>query len=154
MNKKHISHSNSLIKKDDRTNDGNLRPEARERTLALIKDHLRYAGRVNISKIAELVGLSRQTTKKLVNEVLAEWQEDMQDQSLVQAKWFETVLDDLDESPETFDKEKAFIVQLKAGLLSKMSALQKLALKEDSSLLNLYLVKKGSAKELPKPKPP
>ena len=154
MNKKHISHSNSLIKKDDRTNDGNLRPEARERILESIKDYLKYAGRANISEIARFIGLSRQTTKKLVDEVLAEWQEDVQDQSLVQAKWVETVLDDLDENPGTFSKKKIFMIQLKAGLLGKMSALQKLALKEYSPTINLYLIKKQLPDEIPKPKPP
>ena len=154
MNKKHISHSNSLIKKNDRTNDGNLLPEVRERTLESIKEHLEYAGRANISYIARMFGLSRQTTKNLVNQVVVEWQDDIQDQSIFRAKWMESILDDLDENPETFDEKKVFMTQLKADLLSKMSALQKLALNDYSPAINLYLIKKQLPNELPKPKPP
>ena len=154
MSKKHISHNSSLIKTDDRANDGNLLPEARERILESIKEHLEYAGRANISEIARLVGLSRQTTKNLINQVVAEWQDDIQDQSLIQAKWVESILDDLDENPETFDEKKIFMIQLKSNLLGKMSALQKLALKDYSPAINLYLIKKGPPKELPKSKPP
>jgi hypothetical protein len=154
MNKKRISLNNSLVKKDDRTSDGNLLPETRERILKSIKEHLEYAGRANISEIARMVGLSRQTTKNLINEILAEWHQDIQDQTLVQARWVEFILKDIDENPETFDKDKIAVVNLKSSLLNKLNALQKLALKENSTTVSLYLIKKEAPKELPDSKPP
>ena len=86
MNKNKLSLSNSIIKKADRTNDGNLTEEARQRALKFFRKYLEHTGRVNISEISRIIGLSRQTTKNLIDEILAEWRQDMQDQAPFQAK--------------------------------------------------------------------
>lgn len=154
MNKKDTSLINSLIKNCDRTDDGNIKPEARERVLVSLKKYLEHTGRANISEIAEMLGLSRQTTKNLIDEILTDWIPKIQDQSLLQSKWMESVLKDLDQNPETFNKDKIAVVNLKSSLLSKLNALQKLALKQDSYGIKLYMIKQVTPKELPSPKPP
>lgn len=156
MSRKHISLSNSLVKNSDKTSDGNLRPEARQRILTSIKEHLQCAGRANISEMARMLDLSRPTVKSLVDEVLLDWGQDIQDQNqiLFQAKWMESVIRDIDQNPDAFDKEKIAVVNLKASLFSKLNVLQKLALKKDLHQFNLYLIKQASPKELPNEKPP
>jgi len=153
MGKSIISLSKALVKNEDRTSDGNLLPETRERLLKSIKKHLQNTGRLNVSEVASMVGLSRQTAKKLVDEILMEWQEDTEDQVLIQTKWFESVLKDIDRHPETFGKEKVEIVKLKSMLLGKLNALHKILLKEKSPKINLYLVKQETMKGPPKNKP-
>ena len=154
MTKNQTSLSNSVVKDCDRTSDGNLKPEAKERILKSVKKYLEQTGRANISEIAQMINLSRPTTKNLINEILLEWNEDIQDQTFPQSKWIESVIKDLDENPETFDKEKRANINLKTGLLSKLNALQKLALKDDSYGFIVYKLKATEPKKLPDAKPP
>ncbi len=154
MNKKDISLINSLVKNCDRTSDGNLKPEARGRILKSVKEYLENAGRANISEIAGMLRLSRQTTRSLIDEILLEWRPEIQDQSLLQSKWIESVLKDMDQNPKTFNKDKIAIINLKSSLLNKLNALQRLSLKQDSYGIKLYMIKQTTPKELPYPKPP
>jgi len=154
MTKNKLSLIKSVVKNDDRTIDGNLKPEARERILKSVKEYLEHTGRANISEMSQMLGLSRQTTKSLVDEVLVEWSQDIQDQTLVQTKWIESTLKDIDQHPETFCKEKIAVVNLKSSLFSKLNALQKLAIKEDSYRLIICQINKNAPKELPDAKPP
>ena len=152
MSKKNNSLINSAIKNKDRTNDGNLLPEARKRILKSIKGYLQDTGRLNISEIASWLNLSRQTVKRLTDEILMEWQNEMQSQILVQAKWLESILKDIDKNPETFGKEKIQVVRLKSMLLGKINVLQKLITKDSSATINLYLINQGDKKKLPESK--
>ncbi|GMX58521.1 MAG: hypothetical protein MCSN_1750 [Candidatus Microsyncoccus archaeolyticus] len=154
MTNKYISLINSAAKISDRTSDGNLIPEARERILKSVKEYLENTGRANISEMSHMLGLSRQTTKNIVDEILDEWKEGIQSQTLIQSKWIESTLKEMDQSSRLFSKEKIAMINLKSSLLTKLNALQKLALKEESYGVNIYLVKRNELKELPDAKPP
>ncbi len=130
----------SVIKKEDRTLDGNLLPAALERVLKSIKEYLKRTGRLNITEIASLTGLARQTARKLVDEILMDWHEEIESQILVQAKWAESVIEDIDRHPETFSKEEIAVIRLKSALLAKVNHLHKLFEKDNSPKINLYLV--------------
>jgi len=69
MAKKECSLINSAIKDCDRTSDGNLKMEAKEKIIKSLKKYLENTGRANISEISDMIGLSRQTTKNLLNEI-------------------------------------------------------------------------------------
>jgi hypothetical protein len=153
MTKKHISLTISPIKNCDRTNDGNLKPEAKEKTERFLKEYLENTGRANISEISEILGLSRQTTKNLINEILAEWHEEIEDQTIVQAKWIESTLREIDCDPDAFNKERIAVVNLKSSLLNKLNALQKFALKEDKNV-SIFIIKNNQTKKLSDDKPP
>ena len=137
----------SAIKNKDRSADGNLLPKARERVLKAIKEYLQHTGRLNISEIASLTCLSRQTVKNITNEILFEWQEENQDQILVQSKWLESVLKDIEDNPDTFGKGKIEMIKLKTMLFGKMNAFQKLLLKDNLSNINLVILKHNNPKE-------
>jgi len=131
----------SVIKYSDRTPDGNIKPEARERVLQIMKDYLENTGRLNISELSSWLGLSRATVKKLTDEILDEWQGEGQNQITVQEKWLQSILKDIDNNPDTFDKDKIAIIRLKSMLLDKTSALQKLLLKRNLSNINMVFIK-------------
>lgn len=153
MTKKQNSLSISPIKNSDRSGDGNIKPETRESIKISLKEYLESTGRANISEISEVMGLSRQTTKNLINEILAEWHEEMEDQTLVQSKWIESTLREIDCDPDSFNKDKIAVVNLKSSLLNKLNALQRLALKEDKNI-SIFIVKNSQSKELPDGRPP
>lgn len=121
----------SVVKTEDRTGDGNLLPETRERVLKSIKEHLKRVGYLNISELASIFDLSRQTTRKLVDEVIKNWSEEAEDQIQVQIKWYESTLKDITENPNLFDKDTIALVKLKSMLLGKINALRKLSLKKN-----------------------
>lgn len=145
--KKLISLSNSIVKNDERTGDGNIKLEARERIVNILKEYLSNAGHANISEIALNLGLSRQTVKNLIDEILIDWHQEIQEESIVQSKWMESILKDIDQNPASFSKEKIMVVNLKASLLGKLNALQKLALKKESSYQMIYMIKKSEIKQ-------
>lgn len=122
----------SVVKTEDRTGDGNLLPETRERVLKSIKEHLKRVGYLNISELASIFNLSRQTTKKLVDEVIKNWSEEAEDQIQVQIKWYESTLKDTTKNPDLFDKDTIALIKLKSMLLGKINALRKLSLKKNS----------------------
>jgi|WetSurMetagenome_2_1015567.scaffolds.fasta_scaffold91642_2 hypothetical protein len=153
MTKKHISLLNSVDKNCDKLSDGNIKPEVRERILITLREYLEDTGRANISEISKMLKLSRHTTKNLISEILAEWHEEIQDQTLIHSKWIESVLRDIDQNPDTLSKEKITVVKLKSFLLSKFNALQKFALKEDKNI-SIFIVKNDQSKKLPDDKPP
>jgi hypothetical protein len=142
MEEKSISPLSSINKELDKLGDGNIKPEARERILITLREYLENTGRANISEISKMLNLSRQTTKNLINEILAEWHEEIEDQALVQSKWIESTLRDIDQNTKPFGNKKIKMINLKSSLLSKLNALQKLAIKEESYGVNIYLVKK------------
>ncbi|MFH0952645.1 MAG: hypothetical protein V1838_05740 [Patescibacteria group bacterium] len=115
----------SLIKSEERTPDGNLLPEVRERILREIKIHLQQTGYLNVSEISSKIGLSRHTTRKLVEEIAQAWRDELQNQFMVQVKWYQGVFKDIRERPETFSKEKFQLIQLQSSLLSKVNSLMK-----------------------------
>ncbi|MEN6511778.1 MAG: hypothetical protein ABFD00_08100 [Chloroherpetonaceae bacterium] len=141
--KKPISLSNSVVNISERTGDGNIKPEARERIINVLKNYLSNAGHANICEISLNLGLSRQTVKNLIDEILIDWHQEIQEESIVQSKWMESVLKDIDQNPTSFSKEKIAIVNLKSSLLGKLNALQKLALKKENSYQMICLVKKN-----------
>lgn len=133
----------SLIKigQNDRTADGNLLPEIRERLMNSIKNYLRRSGYLNVSEIAMATGLSRQTISKLVDGIVREWQADAEEQIVVQEKWHESVLKDIDQNPETFTKEKIVIIKLKSAFLTKINSLHKLSQRNISKgLVGIYML--------------
>ncbi len=145
--RKIISLSNSVVKDCERTGDGNLKPEARERIINVLKEYLSNAGHANICEISLDLGLSRQTVKNLIGEILIDWHQEIQEESLVQSKWMESVLKDIDQNPMSFSKEKIAVVNLKSSLLGKLNALQKLALKKENSYQMIYVIKKNEIKQ-------
>jgi len=121
----------SVVKTEDRAGDGNLLPETKTRVLKSIKNHLKRSGYINISELASMLNLSRQTTKKLVDEVLITWREKADDQIVVQMKWHESIIKDITEHPESFDKDAMALIRLKSVLLGKINALRKLSSQKD-----------------------
>jgi|GEM_PF-6466166 len=151
MDKKECSLINSVVKNCDRASDGNLKIEAREKIIKSLKKYLENTGRANISEISAMLGLSRQTTKNLIDEILIEWHQEIEDQTLVQSKWVESILRDIDQDTRIFGKEEIAMINLKSSMLSKLNALQKLALKNES--FKIYIVKRDETKELGSPNP-
>lgn len=114
------------INKDDRAPDSNLKPETRHRLINSIKNYLTQIGYVNISEIAEAIGISRPTARNLVDEIVREWWEDSKDHIVVQEQWYKTVLEDIDSQPETFSKDKIELIKLKSAIFSRINSLHKL----------------------------
>ena len=143
-----ISLIKSAIKSSDRTPDGNIKQEVRERVLWALKEYLQHTGRLNISELSVWLGLSRHTVKNLTKEILGVWRDEGSDQILVQSKWLESVLKDIDENPDTFDKDKRANTRLKTMLFDKTNALQKLLLKEHLSGVSLVFLKTEKPQQL------
>lgn len=144
----------SVIKNEDRTADGNLLPEVRERTINELKKYLQRIGYINISEISSMINLSRQTTKKLVDEILDDWREDEENQIIVQKKWYESVIRDIENKPEMFNEDYINIIKLKSAVLGKINSLQKLSQKEmalNHKIINLYLTRQENQKKLSGP---
>jgi len=119
----------SLIKPEERTPDGNLLPDVRERVITSIQTYLRKCGYLNISEIAQKLGLSRQTTKKLTDEILAIWRMEIENQIIVQLKRHREIVRDIDEDPDSFSKEKITLIKLKSTHLNKINTLLKTLIK-------------------------
>ncbi len=115
----------SLVKTEERTSDGNLLPETQERVYHSIQKYLRQAGYLNVTEISTQLGLSRQTTKKFVDEILSKWRADQENQIIIQLKWNQEIIKDIDKNPETFSKEKIALIKLKSSLLSRVNTLMK-----------------------------
>ncbi len=153
MTKKDLSLTISSVKDCDRTGDGNIKAEAKQRILKSIAYHLKNNGRANISEMAVALGLTRQTTKNFVGEILEEWHQEQKEsqncQILIQSKWLENIIDDISQNPETYDKGKIAVVNLKSALFGKLNALQKLDQKIGATEINFYVTKNSNIKELP-----
>lgn len=119
----------SLIKSEERTSDGNLLPETRERVCISIQNYLRQAGYLNVSEISAGIGLSRQTTKKLIDEIISKWRSELENQIIIQIKWHQGVLKDMNENPESFSNEKIALMKLKSSFLNKVNSLIKVLIK-------------------------
>lgn len=151
------NHGLSVIKIEDRTGDGNLLPEVREKTIKELRKYLQRIGYVNISEISSMINLSRQTTKKLVDEILDDWQEGEENQIIVQKKWYESTIKDIDNNPEMFSKKYTDLIKLKSMMLGKINSLQKVSQKETASkhrIINLCLAKEDIQKKTTELKPP
>lgn len=153
MTKKQISPSISPVKKYNRASDGNLKPEARECIIKSLKEYLENTGRASISEISQMIGLSRETTKNLINEILAEWHEEIQDQTLIHSKWIESTLKEVDCDPGSFSAKRIAVIKLKSSLLNKLNALQRFALKEDKNI-SIFIVKNSQRNESSTDRPP
>ncbi|MGC9968403.1 MAG: hypothetical protein ABSC29_01565 [Minisyncoccia bacterium] len=118
---------NSVIKigENDRTGDGNLRPEAKEKARRMVAEYVRETGRVNISELSKELALSRPTVRNLADEVLADWRGEIEDQAVVIHKWCERVAKEIDARPDDFDKDEIARVRLKLQMLDKMRAMRK-----------------------------
>lgn len=107
-----------------RAGDGNLMPETRKRLIKQIADHIRRRGNVNISEIACTFGISRPTTRTLVQSLLREWNGETFIQTFAQIKWIEAMLDDIDTREGPLDKNEIATARLKLALLGRLHALQ------------------------------
>lgn len=116
----------SLIKSSERAPDGNLLPETRAYVIQSIRNHLQKVGYLNISDISSKLGLSRQTTKKLVDEIVGTWREESKNQIMLQMKYYHSVLNDIDENPETFNEDKIEIIKLRSTIFGKINSLMKI----------------------------
>jgi len=133
----------SIVKPEDRTGDGNLLPEARERVLNSIRNYLKRTGYLNASDLAAKLHLSRQTTMKLAKEVIEEWRQDEVDQTVVQIQWYKLVLKEINRDSESFSTKKIEIIKLKSMILGKINELRRMSLKESEpkrDLVNLSLI--------------
>ncbi len=115
----------SLIKPEERMPDGNLLPDVREQVIASIQAYLRKVGYLNISEIAQQLGLSRVTTKKLTDEIIAKWRTEMDNQIIVQME----MIRDMGEDPDSFSEDKRALMRLKSAFLSKIDTLMKILIK-------------------------
>ncbi|MFH1235634.1 MAG: hypothetical protein V1685_01705 [Parcubacteria group bacterium] len=115
----------SLIKPEERTPDGNLLPEARARIIHNLKTYLQQTGVLNVSELSLQLGLARQTTRRLVDEVARAWQDELRYQFMAQTKWYQEVFRDTQEHPDAFSKDKIALVKLQSSLLSKVNSLMK-----------------------------
>ena len=113
------------IKPEDRNGDGSLLPEARERALSEIESYIKRLGYVNISDLSRRLGLARQHTKAIVLEVINQWREDGVDPILIRIKWYEELLQELDDHPETFTPEYIGMLGLKSGIMDKIETLSR-----------------------------
>ncbi|MGB7957223.1 MAG: hypothetical protein WCF77_00045 [Minisyncoccia bacterium] len=109
----------------DRAGDGNLTPDAREKAKSAVVEFIREAGRVNVSELARYLGISRPTTRVIVDEVLAELRAEMEDQTVVIHQWCEDIVKNIDTHPEQFDRNTIARVRLKISFLDKMRTLRK-----------------------------
>lgn len=144
------NHKLSVIENEDRTGDGNLLPEVRKKIIKELQIYLQNAGYINISEIAGMTNLSRQTIKKLVNEIMEVWRVDNENQIIVQKKWYEHILNDINQNPETFGKEERANINLQSKIMDKINSLQKLSQKESTSkhrIINVYLTKQDAQKK-------
>ena len=119
----------SLITSEERTADGNLLPDVRERVVKSVQAYLRQVGYLNISEISQQLGLSRQTTKRLTDEILTKWRMEMENQFLVQIQWYLAMIKDMDENPGTFTQDKRALARLKSAFLTKTNVLLKIFIK-------------------------
>ncbi|MFH1171915.1 MAG: hypothetical protein V1778_05280 [bacterium] len=115
----------SLIKPEERTLDGNLLPEVRERIIQEIKTHLQQTGYLNVSEISSKLGLSRQTTRRLIDEIVRVWNDESRNQFMAQIQWYQATLRDIEAHPRSYSKEKINLIKLKSSLLSKVNSLRK-----------------------------
>lgn len=119
----------SLIKPEERAPDGNLLPGVRERVIQSMQTYLRQVGYLNVSEMAQQLGLSRQSTKKLTDEIIAQWRTEIENQVIVQVKWHLEMIKDMSENPETFSENKRALVRLKSAFLNKINTLMKILIK-------------------------
>ncbi|GEM_PF-4655166 len=115
----------SKISKNDRTADGNLLPEAKDKARKAFEKYVRDAGRINISELSRHLGLSRPTVRAIADEFLAEWRADIEDQAVVVHKWCEQMAREIDAQPENFDKDAIARIRLKMSLLDKMRVIRR-----------------------------
>jgi len=137
MGKRKQNQAISIIKPEDRAGDGNLLPETRQKALETIKKIIKHSGHVNISALAAQLGLSRQTTKKLVGEVMAELKEDIIDQSIAFRAWLESVVEDIDSQPGLYG-EPIEEISLKMKMLKQINSIDKQS--EKSININQLLI--------------
>lgn len=118
----------SLIKitPDERTKDGNLTQEGKKRALDEIRKYISNYGYMNVSELSGLLGLSRQTTRTLVNEVLDELREEEGPQLLAQIKWHQDVAATLGQDPEAFTEKQIKVLKFQSAMLGKITLLQRL----------------------------
>ena len=114
------------IKPEDRNSDGSLLPEARERALLEVESYIKSSGHVNISYLSRRLGVARQHAKTLVLEIMGSWKEEGIDPLMVRIKWYEELLQELDNYPERFTPEYVRMLGLKSGIMDKIDALWRL----------------------------
>ncbi len=119
----------SLITSQERTADGNLLPDVRERVVKSVQTYLRQVGYLNISEISQQLGISRQTTKILTDEILTKWRMEMENQVIVQIQWHLEMIKDMDEKPGSFSQDKRALVRLKSAFLTKTNLLLRVLIK-------------------------
>ena len=129
MEKRDISIT--TIDEKDRSGDGNLLPKARDRTREMIEKRIRTTGRINVSELSRLLGLSRPTIRSIADEILTEWHADISDQTVVVHKWCEHVAREIDVHPGQFDKDTIARLRLKMSLFDKMRVMRKAMKKGD-----------------------
>ncbi len=126
VNMNNSTTSVTKIGKNDRTPDGNLLPEAKDKVKNMIEEYIREAGRVNVSELSRYLALSRPTVRTIVDELLGEWRADIEDQAVVAHKWCESVVKEIDAQPENFDKDTIARIRLKMSLFDKMRVMRRM----------------------------
>jgi hypothetical protein len=69
--------------------------------------------------------------RNLADEVLAEWRNEIEGQTVVLHQWCENLAKEIDAHPEEFDKDAIARVRLKLSLFDKMRTLRKALRKEN-----------------------
>lgn len=109
----------------ERIGDGNLTPEARRKIIESIHQYISRRGSVSISDLSNQLGLSRQTVRILVNEILDKLRDAEETQILAQIQWHKGVVEKLSKTPEAFTKDQIRILQFHSSMLGKITSLQK-----------------------------
>lgn len=115
----------SLITPEERTSDGNLKPEVRMRVLEELKSYLRQTGVLNVSELSSKLGLSWSTTKKIVDEIMVAWNNELRNQYITQIQWLKSVVEDIEINPKKYNVDTVRLIKLKASLMNNINSLRK-----------------------------
>lgn len=109
----------------DRTESGHIRPESYDRIRADVTRYLETVGYANSSELSRLLGVSRLTAKKLINEITAEWLDEESNQIATQLRWYEKKAEELEADPLKFGvKDEMSKVAAKNELFDRMNRLR------------------------------
>ena len=116
----------SYIKPEEKNGSGHLLPDVRDRVMGEIENFIKSKGYVNYRFLSEKLGLNKLTVRNLVSEVVENWRNEDTSKTEFQMKWFEGLLEEIEEHPENFDSKRITLIALKTGIIDKINGLKKL----------------------------
>ena len=116
----------SYTKPEEKDGSGHLLPDVRDRVLGEIENFIKSKGYVNYRFLSEKLGLNKLTVRNLVSEAVENWRNEDTNKTEFQIKWFEGLLEEIEEHPENFDSKRITLIALKTGIIDKINGLKKL----------------------------